>query len=208
MGAPEGAMANIKIFTIVVVAAASAGTVHAYAGQGGGGHGGGAYSGGGGGSYYSGGSSYGGGRMPYADGGGRYGGGNRMRDTPRYEGAPRYADRPAMSRLVGRPYFGHRHFHGRPEFNGHRDLSFSRNRNAPTPGQVRSSDVRTNAARNASSARAIEGTPRNSANLRFPNARAQIVPNAATAGAQDGRGGHGWWRHRNGGFGWAGPLYW
>jgi len=208
-------MSNIKIFTIVVLAAALTGVAYAGQGAGGGGHGGGGayygsgggYNGGGGGSYYG----YGGGGMPYAmDGGGRYGGGNRMRDTSQYEGAPRYADRPAMSHAAGRPYFGHRYspaIHGRPELKGYRDVRFSRNHNAPTPGSDRSPGLRTNAARNAAPG-AVGGGLHNSANLRFPNARAQIVTNAATAGSQDGRGGHGWSRHRHGGFGWVGSLFW
>src|SRR6185369_9339954 len=53
---------------------------------------------------------------------------------------------------------------------------------------------------------AVGGALRNSTNLRFPNARAQVVTDAAAAGGQEGRSR--WGRHRNGGFGWAGPLYW
>jgi LTXXQ motif family protein len=44
--------------------------------------------------------------------------------------------------------------------------------------------------------------------LRNPSARAQLVASAATAGWHGGRDGHGWWRHRHGGFGWVGPLFW
>jgi hypothetical protein len=96
--------------------------------------------------------------------------------------------------------------HGRPEFNGYRDVRFSRNHNAP--GSDRSSGLRSNAARNAVSPGVVAGGLHNSANLRFPNARAQIVTNAATAGSLDGRGGHGWSRHRHGGYGWVGSLFW
>jgi hypothetical protein len=38
-----------------------------------------------------------------------------------------------------------------------------------------------------------------------------IAASAATAGwhiGRDGRGRDGWWRHRNGGYGWVGPLFW
>ena len=201
-------MSNIRIFTIVGLATALAGAAYAYAGQGGGGGGG----HGGGGAYYgggSGGSSYGGGGMPYArDGGGRFDGESRMRDTPRFERAPHYADRPAMSHFAARQYFGHRHpptIHGRAEFNGHRDLRFSRNRNAPTLGSDRSANLRSNARKSA--LRLGAGSPHSTANLPFPNARAQIITHAATAG-WDGRGGHGWSRHRHGGFGWVGALFW
>jgi hypothetical protein len=68
--------------------------------------------------------------------------------------------------------------------------------------------ARTNAVRNALNSRAVAGALHNTANLRFANARAQIVATAATAGWHDSRGGRGWWRHRNGGFGWVGPLFW
>ena len=62
--------------------------------------------------------------------------------------------------------------------------------------------------RNALNSRAVAGALHNPANLRFPNARAQIAATAATAGWHDGRGESGWWRHRHGGFGWVGPLFW
>jgi hypothetical protein len=41
--------------------------------------------------------------------------------------------------------------------------------------------------------------------LRDPDARARI---AAAAIAEHERNEHGWWRHRHGGYGWAGPLFW
>ena len=48
--------------------------------------------------------------------------------------------------------------------------------------------------------------------MRNPGTRALIAASAATAGWQHGRdgrgGGNGWWRHRNGGYGWVGPLFW
>ena len=66
--------------------------------------------------------------------------------------------------------------------------------------------------RNALNSRAVAGALRNRSALRDPQARARIVASAATAGragrwdGRDGRGG--WWRHRHGGFGWVGPLFW
>jgi len=56
--------------------------------------------------------------------------------------------------------------------------------------------------------RSVAGALRNGTALRNPNARAQILASAATAGWHNGRGGNGWWRHRHGGFGWVGPLFW
>jgi hypothetical protein len=48
----------------------------------------------------------------------------------------------------------------------------------------------------------------NRAGLINPRTRAHIAATAATAGWHDGRGRGGWWRHRNGGYGWVGPLFW
>jgi hypothetical protein len=63
--------------------------------------------------------------------------------------------------------------------------------------------------RNALNSRAVAGALHNRVALRNPNARAQIVASAATAGWLRGRGGRdGWWRHGNGGYGWVGPLFW
>jgi hypothetical protein len=198
-------MSNIKLFTSVVVAVL-AGAACAYAGQGGGG--------GGGGGGHGGGGNYGGG-MPYATGGGghsggemdmrgtpQYGGEMDMRGTSHYGGAERFAGHSAASPVAARANSGGRHslaLHGRPEFNGHRDVRVSRNGNAPKVGSDRSATSRTNAVRNASSSSAAAGALHNVANPRFPNARAQIV---------EGRGDRGWRLHRHGGFGWAGPLFW
>jgi hypothetical protein len=61
--------------------------------------------------------------------------------------------------------------------------------------------------------RSVAGALSNRTALRNPGNRAGITAIAATAGwrhaRSDGRGdGHGWWRHRNGGYGWVGPLFW
>jgi LTXXQ motif family protein len=83
----------------------------------------------------------------------------------------------------------------------------NRNANASI-GQSRTAIVRSNAVRNALNSRSVAGVLQNRTALRNPNARAQLVASAATAGWHDGRGGNGWWRHRHGGFGWVGPLFW
>jgi hypothetical protein len=41
-----------------------------------------------------------------------------------------------------------------------------------------------------------------------PAARGQIVAAAALAGWHGGQVTNGWWRHRDGGYGWVGPLFW
>jgi hypothetical protein len=72
----------------------------------------------------------------------------------------------------------------------------------------RSAIVKSNAVRNALNSRPVTSALHNPAALRSPNARAQLLASTATAGWRDGRGDHGWWRHRHGGFGWVGPLFW
>jgi hypothetical protein len=59
----------------------------------------------------------------------------------------------------------------------------------------------------ALNSRSVAGALHNRTALRNPNTRAQIAASAATAGWRHG-GGSGWWRHRNGGYGWVGPLFW
>src|SRR5258706_15098757 len=55
----------------------------------------------------------------------------------------------------------------------------------------------------------MTGALQNKAALVKPNTRAQLLATAATAGWHGGRnGGNAWWRHRHGGFGWVGPLFW
>jgi len=128
----------------------------------------------------------------------QYGGDMDMRGAPRYAAEQRSAGHSAAARANS----GGQHSvapHGRPESDGHRDVRTSRNGNAAKVGSDRSAASKTNAVRNASSSGATAGALHNTANLRFPNARAQIV---------EGRGDHGWRLHRHGGFGWAGPLFW
>jgi hypothetical protein len=55
---------------------------------------------------------------------------------------------------------------------------------------------------------AVTGALHNRTALLNPAARASIVAAAATAGWHEGRGRDGWWRHRHGGYGWVGPVFW
>jgi hypothetical protein len=41
-----------------------------------------------------------------------------------------------------------------------------------------------------------------------PVVRVQAAAGAALAGWHGGRGASGWWQHRDGGYGWVGPLFW
>ncbi len=75
--------------------------------------------------------------------------------------------------------------------------------------QTRQAVARTNAVHNVLSSRAVEGALRNRTALLNPNSRAQIAAVAATAGWQGSHmGAGGWWRHRHGGYGWIGPVFW
>lgn len=209
------AFSTVKIFAAVAVIAAFAGVAYAAPGRGGGGGG----RGGGGGVPHAmgGGGHFGGGGMHIGGGGG----GMRVGGAPHFASAPRFAGRPAVSHFAARPTFrSPRSFAvrgGSSPAAGHAaalrsNTAINRNaipRNANASiGHSRMATVRSNAVRNALNSRAVAGALHNGATLRNPNARAHILASAATAGWRDGRDGHGWWRHRHGGFGWVGPLFW
>jgi hypothetical protein len=70
-------------------------------------------------------------------------------------------------------------------------------------------NVTSNSVHNALNSRSVAGALRNTSALHNPHTRALITASAATAGWRHGREGEdGWWRHRNGGYGWVGPLFW
>lgn len=62
-----------------------------------------------------------------------------------------------------------------------------------------------NAVRNAFHARPVNRALRNANALRNPATRALVTSRLATAGWHNHNG---WWRHRHGGFGWVGPVFW
>jgi LTXXQ motif family protein len=224
-------MSTLKIYAVIVLTTVLAGAALAAPGRGGGGGGrggGGAPHAMGGGAHFGGGGAhFGGGGGPHFGGGARVGGGGmRFGGAPQIGGGARFSGRPAISRFAARPSFhGSRSFaaHGNPgrntgraaTLNANRSAGFARNRNANL-GQNRTANIqnraanaRSNAVRNALNSRAVAGALHNRAALRNANARAQIAASAATAGWHGGRGGRdGWWRHRHGGFGWVGPLFW
>jgi hypothetical protein len=206
---------RIKTFAIIFLAAVLAGAAYAAPGRGGGGRGGGggAHFGGGGGGHFGGGAHFGGGGH---FGGGHFGGGRvggmhfgGARVGHFGGGGPRFSGRSGISHFAARPGFrGQRSFavRGNPGRVA-RGATFNANR-AATLGRNRNASVRSNAVRSALSSHAVAGALHNPAALRNPNARAQIAATAATAGWHNGRGGNGWWRHRNGGYGWVGPVFW
>jgi len=133
-------------------------------------------------------------------------------------GAPRFVGRPAISRSAGRANFrAQRSFAGRGgpsraaalRSNAaiNRNASIDRNTNT-SRSQNRAATIKSKAVRNVLNSRSVAGALRDKAALRNPNARAQLVASAATAGWHHDRDGQGWWRHRHGGFGWVGPLFW
>ena len=199
-GALEGAMSSFKLCAVVVLSSVLAAAAYAAPGRGGPARGGGAA------------PHVGGGGVPHAMGGGapHIGGGG-----PRGGGVPHFTGRPAVSHFAARPQFrsagrpnfrsaarpgfrGGRTFanHGIPNRGGSRaaalrsspNRAFSRDRNAATLGQHPRATAISDAVRNALNSRAVGGALHNRTALRNPNARAQIIANAATAGW---RGGHG-----------------
>ena len=89
-----------------------------------------------------------------------------------------------------------------------RNTNLSKTRNTNLNANVRSNSVR-----DTLRSRSVAGALSNRTALRNPGNRAGITASAATAGWRHARGdglgdGHGWWRHRNGGYGWVGPLFW
>ncbi len=130
--------------------------------------------------------------------------------------------RPAISRFASRPSFhGHRSLaaHGSPyraashraALNANRMARLGRDRTA-TLSQNRNATAKSAAVQKALNSNAMAGALRNKTALFNPNTRAQMLATAATAtkaGSFSGRhGGHRWWRHAHGGFGWIGPLFW
>lgn len=64
------------------------------------------------------------------------------------------------------------------------------------------------AVRSALNTRSVRHALQNTSALRSPATRALVTTRLATAGWQDHRGSDRWWRHRHGGFGWVGPVFW
>jgi hypothetical protein len=184
-----------------------------HSGGGGGFHGGGGFRGGGfGGGGFHGGGFRGGG---FHIGGGHFGGGRAF--------AARSHFAPHISRSFAGRSFARPNFHGGRSFS---QRSFAQ-RNTPRFNAVRNARAamgttaavgasalaarHANVARNANAvqrslnARPVSRALNNTVALRDPRTRAFVTANVATAAWH---GGNWWWRHRNGGFGWVGPLFW
>jgi hypothetical protein len=73
---------------------------------------------------------------------------------------------------------------------------------------TRQNAMRANAVHHALAGAAVAGALHNHNALRNPAARDHIAAAAATAGWRGRDRNGGWWRHRHGGYGWVGPLFW
>lgn len=190
----------------------SVGVYDAASARPGGGRGGGGGFHGGGGGFHGGGGFRGGG----FHGGGFRGGGARM------GGGRSFGARPNFSRSYARPAFrgGGRSFSRSYVHRGHGGRaarlnaarSSSSRRFANTPA-VRSNAIRSNAVtarhsravRNALHTNSVNRAFQDRSALRNPATRAMVTSRLATAGWHNH---HGWWRHRRGGYGWVGPVFW
>jgi hypothetical protein len=179
---------------IVVLAAALSHESHAAqkgGGGGGRGGGGGAHVGGGGGAHVGGGGGYRGGGGGYRGGGGGYRG-----------ASAHVSARPVISRSAAGPTSRGDAVRSTP---GNSEIRSTATHNTDPNASRRA--VRTNAVRDTLNSRSVRQALRNTRELRNSHTRANITATAATAPWHNGRE-HGWWRHRNGGYGWVGPLYW
>src|SRR6266566_4700113 len=192
------------------------GAPHFGGGGGGGMHFGGAHVGGGGGGGHVGGAHFGGARFGGTHfGGARIGraGGPRFAAQPSFRGQRSFAVRGNTNRVASRAAARANRAaalnanRAATTLGRNRNATFGPNQNANL--QNRSANLRSSAVQKALNSRAMAGTLQNKAALVNPNTRAQLVATAATAGWLGGRNGrNAWWRHRHGGFGWVGPLFW
>jgi LTXXQ motif family protein len=115
-----------------------------------------------------------------------------------------------VARSVARPRFAH----SRPQFHRRGNVSVAKytarhlRHVAPskTTAHVTAS---TRAVRSALHAPLVRKALQSRRELRNPNTRSLITSRLATAGWRRGHRQHDWWwRHRHGGFGWVGPVFW
>jgi hypothetical protein len=183
-----------KFKLAIAVALATALSAAAYAaprgGHGGGGHGGGGHGGG-----FHGAPHFGGG----FHGAPHFGGG--------FHGAPHFGGRaishghPTFHGYAGRTRIGHTN---QPAVRGNRTVIAPNTKGNRT--NVATRNVRTDAVRHVLNSRETNRALHDTHQLRNAHARTLIATRAAMAGWRHGR--NGWWRHRDGGYGWVGPLFW
>ncbi|MDO8978201.1 MAG: Spy/CpxP family protein refolding chaperone [Afipia sp.] len=221
----SGMLALVALLFAVLLSVAAHDSASARPGGGHGGGGGGFRGGGGGGGFHGGGGFRGGGfhgggfrggGAAFHGGGFRGGGAAFHGGGHRMGGGRAFYARPHVSRSFtgsnfrgGRSYAVHnRHFQRSARFNSSRAV-VSRNAMRTSALNTRNFNATRNAhaVRNAFHARPVDRALRNTNALRNPATRALVTSRLATAGWH-GHGHHGWWRHRHGGFGWVGPVFW
>lgn len=79
---------------------------------------------------------------------------------------------------------------------------------ARTVNATRNASRNARAVRSAMNARPVRHALHTTGALRSPATRALVTTRLATAGWHGHGGNHQWWRHRHGGFGWVGPVFW
>jgi hypothetical protein len=152
-------------------------------------------------------------------GGARFGGGRAF--TGRSHFGPRGINRSFAGRSFARPGFhGGRSFSQRSFTNRNAARLSGRNARivrgaavgatagaggAALAARNRNVTRNANAVQRSLNGRQVNRALNNRAALRDPRTRALITAGVATAGWH---GGNRWWRHRNGGFGWVGPVFW
>jgi hypothetical protein len=132
-----------------------------------------------------------------------------------FHGAPHFSGRaishahPTFRGNTGRAHVGHTN---QPVFRGNLARGNRGNRTAIAPNtkgnrtNFATRNIRTDAVRHALNSRETTQALHDTRDLRNAHARALVTARAATAGWHHGH--NGWWRHRNGGYGWVGPLFW
>jgi hypothetical protein len=177
------ALAAVLVLTLSVAPSAGRGGGRG----GGGGHGGGGFHGGG------------------FHGGGFHGGGRH------------FSARSSGVRSHARPGRSNRSLARRSAPNNARldsNRSSAINRNGAARATVSGNGPRARAVHNALTSGSFNRSLHNAGALHNPANRALLTAGAATAGLHGREGGrgregrNGWWRHRNGGYGWVGPLFW
>jgi LTXXQ motif family protein len=215
-----------------VLACAMVLSVAAYARGGGGGGfqgGGGGFHGGGGGFHGGGGGFHGGGGGFHGGGfhGGGFRGGGFHVGGGHFGGGRAFAARPHFAPHISHSFasrsFARPSFHGGRSFS-QRSLALHNTPRSNAVGNARAAMGTTaavgasalaarhvnvtqnaNAVQRSLNARPINRALNNTVALRDARTRAFITASVATAAWH---GGNWWWRHRNGGFGWVGPLFW
>jgi hypothetical protein len=122
--------------------------------------------------------------------------------------APHIAPRVSVSRV------GAFRGHPRSTFHPRGNMSVAKHTTPYHPRRIASkmSSARvtasTRAVRSALHARVVQRALHSRRELRNPDTRSFITSRLATAGWREHDRDGGWWRHRHGGFGWVGPVFW